>query len=161
MSVVGKYRYQMLSPSEHNRVPVLVDIILVGRTKIITVHSGMWVDNRMDKHLTFRLHVPVTPLTAPATGGSGSSSRSDTVIGPVKPDKGETCLFAALIVQNAICGRTAYVMQASLQLRPMLVIVTMHASQCMLQHRGHHSLRHDAPADASQLCPAWHPPYSM
>lgn len=87
VSVVGKYRYHMLSPSENNRVPVLVDIILVGRTKIITLHSGMWVDNRTDKNLTFRLHVPVTPLTAPAAGRAGS--RSDTVIGPVRPDKGD------------------------------------------------------------------------
>ena len=86
VSVVGKYRYQMLSPREHNRVPVLVDIILVGRTKIITLHSAMWVDNRTDKHLTFRLHVPVTPLSAPAAGSSGP--RSDSIIGPVRPDKG-------------------------------------------------------------------------
>ena len=91
--MVGKYRYQMLSPSEHNRVPVLVDIILVGRTKIITLHSGMWVDNRTDKQLTFRLHVPVTPLTAPAAGASGT--RSDTIIGPVKPEKGALTLSSA------------------------------------------------------------------
>lgn len=86
MSVVGKYRYQMLSPREGDRMPLLVDIILVGRTKIITLHSGMWVDNRTDKNLTFRLHVPVTPLTAPAAPGSGA--HSDTMIGPVEPDKG-------------------------------------------------------------------------
>ncbi len=30
MSVVGKYRYLMASPAENDRVPVVVDIILVG-----------------------------------------------------------------------------------------------------------------------------------
>ena len=89
VSVVGKYRYQMLAPREHDWVPLLVDIILVGRTKIITLHSGMWLDNRTDKNLTFRLHVPVTPLTAPAAGGeSGPAPHSDAMIGPVQPDKG-------------------------------------------------------------------------
>lgn len=31
VSVVGKYRYQMYSPAEHRHLPVIVDIILVGR----------------------------------------------------------------------------------------------------------------------------------
>ena len=31
VSVVGKYRYQMYSPAEHRNLPVIVDIILVGR----------------------------------------------------------------------------------------------------------------------------------
>ena len=31
VSVVGKYRYQMYSPAEHRYLPVIVDIILVGR----------------------------------------------------------------------------------------------------------------------------------
>ena len=91
VSVVGKYRYHMLSPHEHNQVPVLVDIILVGRTKIITLHSSIWIDNRTDKDLSFRLHVPVTPLTAPAVGSSGK--RSDTIIGPVQPEKGVQVAF--------------------------------------------------------------------
>ena len=30
VSVVGKYRYLMASPAENDRVPVVVDIILVG-----------------------------------------------------------------------------------------------------------------------------------
>lgn len=29
MSVVGKYRYSMASPAENDRVPIIVDIILV------------------------------------------------------------------------------------------------------------------------------------
>ena len=68
MSVVGKYRYFMHSPAQHDSVPVIVDIILVGRTKIITLHSGMWLENRTDRRVAFRLHVPITPLVAPAPG---------------------------------------------------------------------------------------------
>ena len=104
VSVVGKYRYQMLSPREGNRVPLLVDIILVGRTKIITLHSGMWVDNRTDKNLTFRLPVPVTPLTAPAAAGSGA--HSDTIIGPIAPDKGRMAAYHSQLQGKPCHGAT-------------------------------------------------------
>ena len=142
MSVVGKYRYQMLSPHEHNRVPVLVDIILVGRTKIITLHSGMWIDNRTDKDLTFRLHVPITPLTAPAAGSTGA--RSDTIIGPVHPEKGEStarvsCQVKAHAVWAACCQRLHPWKFGSQKLDSLLQLPTeirhtgaVH-SRCMLQ----------------------------
>ncbi len=38
VSVVGKYRYLMASPAENDRVPVVVDIILVGA--LPAVHAG-------------------------------------------------------------------------------------------------------------------------
>ena len=38
VSVVGKYRYTLSAPREERQLPLLVDIILVGRTKIITLH---------------------------------------------------------------------------------------------------------------------------
>lgn len=88
MSVVGKYRYHMYSPAEHNRVPVVVDIILVGRTKIITLHSGIWLENHMDRKLSFRLHVPITPLVAPVKRADERRQDSDDVIGPLKPGSG-------------------------------------------------------------------------
>ena len=43
MSVVGKYRYLMDSAMKRGHLPVIVDIFLVGRTKIITLHSSIWV----------------------------------------------------------------------------------------------------------------------
>lgn len=43
MSVVGKYRYLMDSAVKRGHLPVIVDIFLVGRTKIITLHSSIWV----------------------------------------------------------------------------------------------------------------------
>ena len=96
VSVVGKYRYYMFSPAEHDQAPVIVDIILVGRTKIITLHSGVWLENRMDRRLCFRLHIPISPLVAPsgpcptpAAVQSTLSDRRDTTIGPLQPGEGE------------------------------------------------------------------------
>ena len=89
MSVVGKYRYHMHSPAEHDRAPVVVDIILVGRTKIITLHSGIWLENCMDRKVSFRLHVPLSPLVAPSRRLDARQQNSDTTIGPLRPGAGE------------------------------------------------------------------------
>ena len=90
MSVVGKYRYFMHSPAEHDRAPVVVDIILVGRTKIITLHSGIWLENQMDRKISFRLHIPISPLVAPGHfQQSMREKNSDRILGPLKPKEGE------------------------------------------------------------------------
>ena len=94
MSVVGKYRYFMHSPAEHDSVPVIVDIILVGRTKIITLHSSVWLENLTDRRVAFRLHVPITPLVAPAAARSSAAAersselKSDSLLGPLPPGEG-------------------------------------------------------------------------
>ena len=95
VSVVGKYKYTMVSPREHATVPVIVDIILVGRTKIITLHSALWLHNETDRRVAFRLHVPITPLTAPQSEAARNSSTgtehgigTDSVIGPLAPGEG-------------------------------------------------------------------------
>ncbi len=90
VNFVGKYRYWILSPAEHSHVPVIVDIILVGRTKIVTLHSSIWVENRTDRKLSFRLHVPITPLVAPLADETNVDSRGDAIIGPLDPGQGET-----------------------------------------------------------------------
>ena len=91
MSVVGKYRYFMHSPAERDSVPVIVDIILVGRTKIITLHSSVWLENLTDRRVAFRLHVPITPLVAPARVGPPNRRQrsTDHVIGPLEPNAGQ------------------------------------------------------------------------
>ena len=86
VSVVGKYRYTLSAPREQRALPLLVDIILVGRTKIITLHSAVWLDNATDRPLSFRLHVPLTPLTAPPP--PQGTSPTDLHIGPLKPRGG-------------------------------------------------------------------------
>jgi hypothetical protein len=49
VNVIGKYRYHMTSPADSTWVPLIIDIILVGRTKIITLHSGIWLENAIDR----------------------------------------------------------------------------------------------------------------
>lgn len=94
VSVVGKYRYHMYSPAEHDRSPVIVDIILVGRTKIITLHSGIWLENRTDRKVAFRLHVPITPLVAPGKRADVRQRDSDDIIGPLRPGSGESAAIS-------------------------------------------------------------------
>ena len=61
----------------------------VGRTKIITVHSGIWLKNSTDRRLRFRLHVPITSLVAPAgQDGARPQLALDNMIGPLLPDAG-------------------------------------------------------------------------
>ena len=88
--MVGKYRYFMHSPAEHDRAPVVVDIILVGRTKIITLHSGIWLENQMDRKISFRLHIPISPLVAPGKQVNVRERNNDRVLGPLKPKEGKT-----------------------------------------------------------------------
>ena len=51
VNVVGKYRSRMPSPADDTWLPVIIDIILVGRTKIITLHSGIWVENGIERQV--------------------------------------------------------------------------------------------------------------
>jgi hypothetical protein len=62
----------------------------VGRTKIITLHSGMWLENCTDRRVTFRLHTPISTLVAPAAdaGAAPADARTDSTIGPLGPDEG-------------------------------------------------------------------------
>jgi hypothetical protein len=71
-------------------VPVVVDIILVGRTKIITLHSAIWVENNIDRPLALRLHVPTTPLVPPPGGAAAAASTAegDVRVGPLAPGAG-------------------------------------------------------------------------
>lgn len=106
INVVGKYKYTMISPADNTTVPVIIDIILVGRTKIITLHSGIWVENCIDRSIKLRLHVPITSLVPPSGPGpldvygrskNGqrkhrrvkiSSKDGDIIIGPIDPGCG-------------------------------------------------------------------------
>jgi len=82
VNTVGKYRYSMVSPADNTFVPLVVDIILVGRTKIITLHSGIWIENSIGRPVSLRLHVPTTPLVPPQSVGSsggGAATCAGTV----------------------------------------------------------------------------------
>lgn len=43
MDVVGKYCYYLHMPLEDRPVPVIVDVALLGRTKIIKLHSALYL----------------------------------------------------------------------------------------------------------------------
>ena len=108
MSVVGKYRYFMHSPAERDSVPVIVDIILVGRTKIITLHSSVWLENLTDRRVAFRLHVPITPLVAPAPARGAAPEqqaelKSDTLLGPLPPGEGVSACITLEPQMHAHC----------------------------------------------------------
>ena len=115
VSLVGKYKYRLQSPLEGAEVPVIVDIVLVGRTKVISVHSQYWIFNRTDRPLTFRLQQNVGFLNAPtsvqpiASTTSPLSARarkpemsSDVVIGPVEPASGFYLPVTAAIRNEAL-----------------------------------------------------------
>lgn len=92
INVIGKYRYRMASPVDHTWAPVVVDIILVGRTKIITLHSCVWVENGIERPLRFRLHVPISSLVPPPAGVFNRRREGDSgdqIIGPLDPGQGE------------------------------------------------------------------------
>ena len=46
VDIVGKYCYYLDAPLEERRVPVIVDVALIGRTKIIKLHSALWMHVR-------------------------------------------------------------------------------------------------------------------
>ena len=90
INVVGKYKYNMTSPADNTVMPVVVDVILVGRTKIITVHSGIWVENSIEIPISFRLHVPTTSLVPPGVikRRQKLSTEGDVLVGPLRPGEG-------------------------------------------------------------------------
>ncbi len=55
VDVVGKYRYEVVDATGTMVMPVIVDVILVGRTKILKVHSTLWLENQTGMRLGFRL----------------------------------------------------------------------------------------------------------
>lgn len=62
IDIVGKYSYHLYAPHEDRRAPVLVDVVLVGRTKIIKIHSALYVHNATSQKLGFRLQMPSPPM---------------------------------------------------------------------------------------------------
>lgn len=90
INVIGKYKYNMTSPADNTVMPVILDVILVGRTKIITVHSGIWVENSIEIPISFRLHVPTTSLVPSGIIKRKQSvgTEGDVFIGPLKPGEG-------------------------------------------------------------------------
>jgi hypothetical protein len=77
---VGKYRYSLYSPFQNATVSIVVDVMLVGRTKVVSLHSSVWLENATDVPVRMRLHVPPSLLTvAPEQRGPADHSlRTDS-----------------------------------------------------------------------------------
>jgi hypothetical protein len=45
VDVVGKYRYEAREPLGGPSLPLLLDVLLVGRTKMLRLHSCLWLEN--------------------------------------------------------------------------------------------------------------------
>jgi hypothetical protein len=57
VDVVGKYRYEARDPQGGLSLPVVVDVLLVGRTKMLKLHSALWVQNNTGIKMGIRLQV--------------------------------------------------------------------------------------------------------
>ncbi|GIL71927.1 hypothetical protein Vretifemale_2372 [Volvox reticuliferus] len=71
VDVVGKYCYDLHSPTDERRTPVIVDVALVGRTKILKIHSALFVQNGTSCRLGFRLHFPSVLLARQVVQSAG------------------------------------------------------------------------------------------
>jgi hypothetical protein len=69
VDVVGKYRYEVRDPLGGAALPLLLDVLLVGRTKMLRLHSCLWLQNRSGMRLQTELQL-------------GSSCRMPVVLGP-------------------------------------------------------------------------------
>lgn len=98
---VGKFRHRLISPADQVVTYVIVDVILVGRTKIITLHSGLWLTNRTQHTVGFRMHLPISGLVPPQLrrGSAQSTLATDRPIGPLLPGQGMGAWCAAIVHQ--------------------------------------------------------------
>ena len=105
------FQYMLEAPLHNVEVPVIVDIVLVGRTKVISVHSPYWIFNRSDRDLVFRLKQSLGYLNAPSSDGNAGTSASDmeamdlssdVVIGPIEPDSGFYLPITSSIMHKSI-----------------------------------------------------------
>jgi hypothetical protein len=51
VDVVGKYRYEAREPLGGSRLPLMLDVLLVGRTKMLQLHSCLWLENNTGMRL--------------------------------------------------------------------------------------------------------------
>jgi hypothetical protein len=75
---VGKYRYAARDPTGAAALPVLLDVLLVGRTKILKLHGPLWASNATRHKLGITLVMPA------AASGAGPG-RGRRPLGQAKP----------------------------------------------------------------------------
>jgi hypothetical protein len=58
VDVVGKYRYEAKDPLGREPLVIVVDVLLVGRTKMLKLHSALWVQNNTGIKMSLQLQLP-------------------------------------------------------------------------------------------------------
>ena len=94
---VGKFRYPLYAPHENTQLNVLVDIQLISRTKVISVHSPVWLENRTARPLTVWLRVPPNLLAAPPPAAAAPAAGGARPMPPLPPAAGRYLPLAALL----------------------------------------------------------------
>lgn len=94
---VGKYRYSLSTPNGQQWVPLILDVNLVGRTKILKLHSALWIENSSTVRLTLRLQMPSASASHTALPASkthtlaGKAAKQDVVLNPGDGKQGHEC----------------------------------------------------------------------
>jgi hypothetical protein len=138
---VGKYRYRLCSPDDNAFIYLVVDVVLVSRTKVVSIHSPVWLENATDMQLGIQLHVPTSLLAfvpegcsrrpadraddqAPAFSESCSSMSGSSGHESTRPGRGSGHVLRPLA---AGCGRylpLAAMLDGVLSLTPSGVTLT-------------------------------------
>jgi hypothetical protein len=61
---VGKSVMDLRAPYDEANVPLIFDVTLVDRTKMLSVHSTLQLVNETSHPLQFWLHLPTVPSTS-------------------------------------------------------------------------------------------------
>ncbi|KAG1653118.1 hypothetical protein FOA52_012193, partial [Chlamydomonas sp. UWO 241] len=148
VDIVGKYVYNLENPAGELVVPLIVDVDLVGRTKVVRLHSALYACNRTDLRLSLRLHIPSPWMAYHISLLPGEHQEGqEIVMRPLAPGEGAflpliACLSGVVSLQPANCKPSAHDV---LRLSPTLE--DMWAQQgyvtCAVDHDrpGHHQRR--------------------
>jgi hypothetical protein len=89
VSLVGRFSHRVKSPLQGTSMPIICDIILAGRTKLISFHSGIWVHNKTHKNLTLRLVLETNLFNPPEEEKLREGKIDNTrTLGPLEPNTG-------------------------------------------------------------------------
>eukprot|EP00878_Enallax_costatus_P006928 GHUV01007260.1.p1 GENE.GHUV01007260.1~~GHUV01007260.1.p1 ORF type:complete len:2890 (+),score=849.52 GHUV01007260.1:2-8671(+) len=98
VDVVGKYRYELRDPLGGACLPIMLDVLLVGRTKMLRLHSCIWLENNTGMKLEPCLQLG-SGCTTPIVLGPGDKldSLQRLYLRPLKPKEGRFLPVAAAL----------------------------------------------------------------
>jgi hypothetical protein len=103
VDVVGKYSYRMQSSNRSYEVPVIVDVALVGRTKVLRVHSALYARNSTGRSIRLNLHIPSPYLAMQVNLSAGDHKEQQSFeIHSLATDEGNMTLALTLWLQMKV-----------------------------------------------------------